>query len=420
MRRRTAALATTALVLGGCSIRDKGGSLDASAAPAALPKAATAPERPGMILIPEGVLRAGTPRGRAPRIAEEEAAGVPVVLKAFYIDRLPYPNEAGGIPTTNVTRDDAARMCSAEKKRLCTELEWERACKGPSNSTYEYGDAYKENVCDTGRPALVAARRPSGERTACKSGFGVMELHGGAWEWTDSVWNRGAAARPAVLHVLRGGNAEAGEIVGRCANAIARGGTTKSPATGFRCCAGEPNLAVVKVPDPQVIVFERALELQKAATVLRSVGTKALGGGQGDAEFVARVAWFWRPTPNDELRIVSGCIDSVAAPRVDAGVDKRARCGVLVARIVEAEPSVDERMDQPPSADAGAPLVRAGGGTVDVQLLASIESGYQLSEVVLFGNAKRLRMWGIDKAGTFVREFGYSFGRVEVGEPKRH
>lgn len=205
------------------------------------------------------------------------------------------------------------------------------------------------------------------------------------------------------------------------ANAIARGGTTKSPATGFRCCAGEPNLAVVKVPDPQVIVFvERALELQKAATALRSVGTKALGGGQGDAEFVARVAWFWRPTPNDELRIVSGCIDSVAAPRVDAGVDKRARCGVLVARIVEAEPTVDERMDQPPSADAGAPRARWWW---DRRRAAPREHRVRATNSRRsFSLATRsaLRMWGIDKAGTFVREFGYSFGRVEVGEPKRY
>ena len=106
------------------------------------------------------------------------------------------PNEVGAIPTTNVSRDEAARLCEGKGKRLCSELEWERACKGPDNARYEYGATFDARVCDAGQPADTAARHPSGERTACRSAFGVREMHGGAWEWTDSPWNRGAASHP--------------------------------------------------------------------------------------------------------------------------------------------------------------------------------------------------------------------------------
>ena len=66
-------------------------------------------------------------------------------------------------------------------------------------------------------------------------------------------------------------------------------------------------------------------------------------------------------------------------------------------------------------ADAGS-----GSGGDGVHLLAQIDSGHQLSDVVLFGNPKLVRMWGIDGKGAFVREIGYVYGRVDVAEPKRH
>src|SRR5579864_9008544 len=73
--------------------------------------------RPGMIWIPSGALKAGTPPERIPRIAEAELPGTEIPLAGFYIDLLPYPDEVGAIPTTNVTRDDAAHLCASKGKR---------------------------------------------------------------------------------------------------------------------------------------------------------------------------------------------------------------------------------------------------------------------------------------------------------------
>ena len=92
-----------------------------------------------MVWVPSGLLRAGSPIDEVPNVAEADLPGVDVPMAGFYIDLLPWPNEAGAIPTTNVTRDEAKRLCDSKQKRLCAELEWERACKGPDNLRYEYG-----------------------------------------------------------------------------------------------------------------------------------------------------------------------------------------------------------------------------------------------------------------------------------------
>ena len=88
-----------------------------------------------MVWVPAGALVAGTPPEQLPRIADEEMPGEQVVLQGFYIDIFAYPNEEGAIPKTNVTHAAGGELCAEQGKRLCTELEWERACKGPQNTT---------------------------------------------------------------------------------------------------------------------------------------------------------------------------------------------------------------------------------------------------------------------------------------------
>ena len=211
---------------------------------------ADAPEpepRPGMVWIPPGVLLAGTPPDRLPRVADEEMAGEQVVMRGFYVDVFPYPDEAGAIPTTNLSHSEAKDLCEAQGKRLCTELELERACKGPANLTYEYGDAYKPSVCGTG---IARSLIPNGYNSACQSAFGVHDLHGGVWAWTASQWKRdalttGETSKPppqtskAGLFTIRGGNGAPGELLARCANGRGVKAEARREDVGTRCCAGE-------------------------------------------------------------------------------------------------------------------------------------------------------------------------------------
>jgi len=342
--------------------------------------------RPGMIWIPPAVFRAGTPVSKVPRVAEEELPGTEMALGGYYIDALPYPDEAAAIATTNVTRDDAAKMCEAKGKRLCTELEWEHACKGREGTTYEDGEVYHSATCGMGVAAEQAAKRPSGELLACKSGFGVRDMHGGAWEWTDGPWGRGSLRE---LGVLRGGNAVAGELAGRCANALARPPTMKSPAMGFRCCAGPKNEAKVDLTLKTGLPLERSMKTGDFAAPLLPVAEAAWSPlADGGAPFAFVHAFTWRPVANEELVVASGCAKDVPHPR----------CGLVVGRVHAAQDP-----DAAPNADA----------------LSQIETGFEAAEVAEVGDARHMRFKGVDAKSGYLRDFTYSYGRIEMGAIQR-
>jgi hypothetical protein len=331
-----------------------------------------------MAWIPTGVLRAGCPIAEVPNVAEADLPGVDVPLGGFYIDVLPWPNEVGAIPTTNVTRDEATRLCEEKRKRLCSELEWERACKGPDNLRFEYGSTYDSSTCGAGLSADASARRPSGARAACRSAFGVREMHGGAWEWTDSTWHRGTT-RP--FGVLRGGNDVAGDLVSRCANARSFSADDRSPTTGFRCCAGPRNEAEVQLEVKTGPAFERTPHPSRPSPPLDALDGVACGPPLSPAPCSFSRAWTWRPAPNVELSVAGGCV----------GRDPNARCALAVSRVAGDRP----------------------------QVLAQVDSGREIPEVVLVeGLDRRIRVRGADIHGSFFREIVFSYGRIFVKEVK--
>ena len=349
----------------------------ASAVPPPKPAGSAGAPRAGMAWVPPGTLKAGTAPGATPRIAEEELPGSNVELKGFYIDLLPWPNEHGAIPTTNVSRDDAQALCEQKGKRLCTELEWERACKGEQNTTYEYGADYKAATCGTGIPIEEAARRPTGDRPACKSAFGVLEMHGGAWEWTSSRWGRGSKEE---LGVLRGGNAALGELVGRCANGLARPPKQKSATMGFRCCAGPKNDAEVDLAQstgPALVGITKTEALREVAALSGAPAAKVTA-----STWVAGAGWRWRPVANETLLVVSGC---TWAPAPAQG-----SCAFGVLR----EP--------------------------DRSVVIAAPTDRMIVDVALAGDRRKLRAVGFDSIGSYVRDLTYAVGVVDLGELRRH
>lgn len=330
-----------------------------------------------MIWIEGGALVAGTPPERLPRIADEEMPGEQVVLKGFYIDVFPYPNEEGAIPLTNVTQPEAARLCAERGKRLCTEFEWERACKGPENWVYEYGDQYRPDRCGTGTEPVL---RPSGLRVACRSDFGVRDMHGGAWEWTASPWGRGTTRQ---LFTVRGGNSPAGELAGRCANAMGRPPASSSPIVGFRCCGGEPNPAEVVLdvrrgkPLEVKERFDRPLA-KKIVSMLPEQAKKELAG-RGEPVFDR--LWLWHPIGNEELVLL----------RVCAGIGWKPACGVVVARVI---------------------LER-------VEILGWASSMHRFPTLKIDRDPRDLWVISGDDSGTTQKRIAYLWGRVSIGPDER-
>ena len=324
-----------------------------------------------MVWIPGGPLVAGTPEGSLPRIVDQEMPGEQIILKGYYIDLFPYPDEEGAIPLSNVTQDAAERLCAESGKRLCSELEWERACKGPNNRRYEYGELYRAERCGTGS---VPVMRPTGIRVACRSEFGVRDLHGGAWEWTSSPWARGSA--PGLVST-RGGNSPEGEIVGRCANAQPQKPTVASGAIGFRCCAGPANGAevVLDIKHGQSLKLLDRLDKAHLAQLLAALPDDAkndLGGHLG----VVDHQWLWRPIGNEEL----------FATRLCSGLAQRPACGVIIDRTV---------------------LGRA-------KVLGWASSRHWLPSVETDKDARDLWLIGGDETGTYQRLVQYRYGTIAI------
>lgn len=377
----TAAALTLPVLLAACS-KEKQKVREEGPADASLEIGPKAPsERKGMVFIAPGALVAGTPPEAFPRVADAEMPGEQVILKGFYIDVFPYPNEQGAIPLTNVNQAEAQSHCAEQGKRLCSELEWERACKGPKNQVYEYGATYKPEHCNTGAPPRML---PSGMLYACRSDYGVRDLHGGVWEWTSSRYGRGTAADGPALGSLRGGNSTAGELVGRCANVASSPTERRAGTVGFRCCAGEPNPAEV------VLRVKRGPALSAHDKLDQALGSKLIGILPESAEkdlgtragFKLQRLWTWRPVGNEELVVGSGCVGLASQPK----------CGVVVARVVLDEP----------------------------KFLGWASSGHWAPNLQPDVDPRDLWLFGGDKAGQFKRLIGYVWGRVSIGLIERN
>jgi sulfatase modifying factor 1 len=363
-----AALAFAAV---GCKGRGSAGDAEAGAPQAESQVVApvvvtTQPTRRGMVWIPPGVLVMGTPKGATPRLADEELPGEEKSMTGFFIDKLPYPNEPGAIATTNVTRDEAERLCAKADKRLCTEAEWERACKGPQQELY-VGGAFAAATCGVGVPAERAALQPRGALASCVSSFGVSDMHGGAFEWTSSAWKRSGYGEQAVV---RGGNAAMpqGELIARCANAAPRSAHAKSASVGFRCCAGERNEVEVAFKPVRNIVLERVVTREGMPECLRDLAK---------SEHAFR-AWQWRPSLNDDLLVHSGC------------TSPKGPCSLVVSR---------------------------AAGAVEEEVVR-VDVGRTPAEIQLFDGPRALRATYMDPQGR-SRRIRYELGRVTISDPSR-
>lgn len=341
------------------------------------PPAGRPEPRVGMVYVPPGALVVGTAPDRRPRRADRELPGEQLMLEGFYIDQFAFPNEEGAIPITNVSWEEASALCSEKGKRLCSELEWERACKGPDNRTYEYGETYREETCRTGRPAQL---RPSGYHVGCQSDFGVRDMHGGPFEWTADEFGRGLKKGEITL---RGGNSRDGEVVGRCANAEPELPSTRSGTIGFRCCSGEENSAQVEldVSNPAGLIPRVKFDPEIEKSLIAALPEEAKKTLESAGIVKSQRVWLWRPIPNEEIHLIALCARGRPAPYGP-------RCGLFMARVVPGK----------------------------VQGLAWVSSGEWVANLHRPGPHEMVFLIGGDKRGSFKRLITYRHGDIEVGE----
>lgn len=178
----------------------------------------------GMRLVSAGVFRMGTPRDD-PMMGFDERVLSAVEVPAFCIDTFEYPNKRGVAPTASVGFADAKRLCESQNKRLCSESEWEKSCKGNGGAKWPFGNNFDANACntedDSGEARSLAT---SGKFGKCRSGLGVADMAGNVSEWTSDK-------------IIKGGSFASGDYAVRCSARKNGASFNKSSEVGFRCCA---------------------------------------------------------------------------------------------------------------------------------------------------------------------------------------
>jgi len=278
-------------------------------------KAAGAAKAKERVDIPGGAFVAGSTPGDKGRDPVLEPALLEVELGGFSIDKFPYPNDPSKPPQTGVTRAQAVELCQQAGGRLCTELEWERACKGPDDNAYAGGAAWD--------PACAAAP------ASCASGFGVLGMGASVREWTASDVSPVENVQAKAASV-RGAKGSAAAVDHRCARRMAVEPTSSGDDIGFRCCYGAPNAATVPSPKYEQtfrkaeISPEQLAEMFASAPQLKGLGREIsyfkepddakVVLARGDAGTVANTSFttqpiLWNPVPGEEILVVTGRAD---------------------------------------------------------------------------------------------------------------
>ena len=114
-----------------------------------------------------------------------------------------FPEGGADRPVTWVSIEDARAYAAWAGKRLPNEWEWQYAAQGTDGRLYPWGDTWSDEAVPTpnkGRtlqPAEPVATHPKGA-----SPFGVLDMVGGVWQWTNEFQDEHTRAA-----IVRGGSA---------------------------------------------------------------------------------------------------------------------------------------------------------------------------------------------------------------------
>lgn len=206
-----------------------------------------APEEPkgpvvqdGMVLIPAGAFLAGTAKSTRE-------------TKSYWIDVHPVTNadyrrfvEATGYrapkfwpegrfrepdaPVVGISWYDAYKYAAFVGKSLPTKDQWEKAARGRSGRIYPWGDEFNPELACYGREEGSDALDKVGQHPKGASEFGVQDMAGLVWEWTESPDPSDPEQR-----VICGGSYVDDESFLRCDEHLAANPKDKYDNIGFRC-----------------------------------------------------------------------------------------------------------------------------------------------------------------------------------------
>ncbi len=187
----------------------------------------------GMVLVPAGEFTMGSDPTDSDR-RDNEAKNKKVMVKEFCIDKYEYQNKKNAIPYRKAEWF-AGKGCEEQGKRLCSEAEWEKACKGTRGFKYPYGNQFDPQKCNVGRregdKTIKGKTARSGAKVDCVSDYGVYDMSGNVWEWVADYYDA-----DAKTFVLKGGSYGSSPEAARCSMRREGMAFMRRKDIGLRCC----------------------------------------------------------------------------------------------------------------------------------------------------------------------------------------
>jgi formylglycine-generating enzyme required for sulfatase activity len=202
-------------------------------------------ECPEMVVIPGGKFLMGSKADpfATTQPSTEEQPEHSVVIKSFSIGKyevtqeqwysvmgtMPSKFKGRTLPVEQISWEDAQLFLkelskkTGKRYRLPTEAEWEYAARAGTSTEYSFRDNaigidqyawYDGNARNT---------NPVGEKLP--NSFGLFDMHGNVWEWTEDCWN---------LNYVNAPNDGSAWVTGDCSRRVLRGGSWGNITSNLR------------------------------------------------------------------------------------------------------------------------------------------------------------------------------------------
>jgi len=183
------------------------------------------PECPEMVVLPGGSFLMGSPPDSDPDPFSNErpkAIGSPdekpqhrVQIQSFAIGKYevtqqqwyavmgnnPSQNKGRTLPVEQVSWDDVQQFIeklnqkAGQKYRLPSEAEWEYAARAGTTTEWSHGND-ESKLGNYAWYSANSARQPQEVGQKRPNAFGLYDMHGNVWEWTQDCWHDNYAGAP--------------------------------------------------------------------------------------------------------------------------------------------------------------------------------------------------------------------------------